>query len=238
LIFIIIISIIIWDSDSKALTRNSLFIKPGVKMRVIIFLSTLFMFISGFSYAQTMHIVEVSNNVFTPSNLTIEVNDTVRWINMQGFHNVVADDGSFTSGAPSSDPWVYDNVFTSVSSNPYFCEVHGNSGGIGMSGVVTVQMATSVAGDNSVPNEFELKQNYPNPFNPSTRIQYTVPESGHIKLTVYNSIGEEVALLVNGIAELGSYEVAFNAADLTSGIYFYKLKTKNHIQTRKMILIK
>ena len=198
----------------------------------------LLIFFPNVMNSQTLHTVEVSNFVFTPANLTIDVGDTVRWVNIQGLHNVIADDGSFTSGAASSDAWVYENVFTASGDNPYYCVVHGNAGGVGMSGVITVQTPTGVLSNNIVPKEFELKPNYPNPFNPSTNIQYNVSESGKIKLAIYNSLGEEVALLVNGIVEAGFYDVTFSATNLPSGIYFYRLQGNDYTQTKKMIFMK
>lgn len=201
--------------------------------------SMLLMFFPNVMNSQTLHVVELSNsNVFTPANITIDVGDTVRWVNIGGFHNVIADDESFTSGDPSSNAWVYENVFNASGDNPYYCEVHGNAGGMGMSGVITVQAPTGVSSNNIVPNEFELKQNYPNPFNPTTNIQYSISESGKIKLAIYNIIGEEVALLVNGIEGVGFYEVTFSATKLPGGIYFYRLQTKDYTQTKKMILLK
>ena len=89
-----------------------------------------------------------------------------------------------------------------------------------------------------LPDEFELSQNYPNPFNPSTLIKYSIPESGFIKLSVYNLIGEEVSVLVNETLSAGYYNIAFNAANLPSGIYFYRLQTLNFTKTKKMILLK
>jgi photosystem II stability/assembly factor-like uncharacterized protein len=90
----------------------------------------------------------------------------------------------------------------------------------------------------SEPTEFTLSQNYPNPFNPSTAIQYSIPESGNVKLKVFNSIGEEVATLVNNYKEAGSYKVTFNANGLSSGIYYYKLSSNGFNQVKKMILLK
>jgi len=81
-------------------------------------------------------------------------------------------------------------------------------------------------------------QNYPNPFNPSTLIKYSVPENGFVKLSVYNLIGEEVSLLVNEEVDAGFYEVTFNAVNLPSGIYFYRLQAGNIIQLKKMVLLK
>ena len=198
----------------------------------------LLLIISTAAYSQALHLVEVSDFVFTPSNLTIEVGDTVRWMNVMGNHNVVADDNSFTSGPPSTNQWVYDFVFTIEGTNPYYCEVHGGPGGSGMSGVINVEPPVGVSGNDPVVTKFELNQNYPNPFNPSTTIEYSIIESGIVKLQVYNNIGEKVATLVNDYKEAGIYRVDFDASELSSGIYYYRIDTGNFISVKKMILLK
>ncbi len=88
------------------------------------------------------------------------------------------------------------------------------------------------------PLAFGLDQNYPNPFNPNTNIKFSLSESGNVKLTVYNTLGEEVALLINGYKDAGSYEMNFNASNLPSGTYIYKLEAPGFIQAKKMILMK
>ena len=88
-------------------------------------------------------------------------------------------------------------------------------------------MVTSVPAEGesgSMPSQFVLDQNYPNPFNPSTKITYTLPERGNVSLKVFDLLGGEVAQLVNGEIEAGSYDISFNAANLPSGIYFYRFK--------------
>lgn len=89
-----------------------------------------------------------------------------------------------------------------------------------------------------LPSEFRLSQNYPNPFNPDTRISYSVPSSGKVKLSVYNVLGQKVTDLVNGIVEAGSHSVTFKAGGLTSGVYFYKIEADNFVSVKKMMLIK
>jgi hypothetical protein len=88
------------------------------------------------------------------------------------------------------------------------------------------------------PLTFSLEQNYPNPFNPSTIIRFGIPSPSHVKLAVYNSIGEEVAVLKNEMLEAGSYDINFDASRLSAGVYFYSLKTDSYHSTKKMILIK
>ncbi len=92
--------------------------------------------------------------------------------------------------------------------------------------------------NNGSPNEYSLYQNYPNPFNPSTIIDYSVPEKSFIRLSVFNAIGQEVAILIQEEMEPGTYTITFNAANLPSGVYFYRLQSGNFIETRKMVLMK
>ena len=93
-------------------------------------------------------------------------------------------------------------------------------------------------GFNNIPNEFFLEQNYPNPFNPSTKIKYEIPQTEYVSLIVYNSLGSEVAVLVNEEQFAGSHEINFDATELSSGIYFYALRINNLSRTKKMILLK
>ncbi|HCY74826.1 MAG TPA: peptidase M1 [Ignavibacteriales bacterium] len=88
------------------------------------------------------------------------------------------------------------------------------------------------------PNSFSLGQNYPNPFNPSTTIKFNLGKAGFTTLKLYNVIGKEVANIVNNQLESGSHEVTFNAKDLPTGTYFYKLTSGNYTETRKMMLLK
>ncbi len=90
----------------------------------------------------------------------------------------------------------------------------------------------------NTPEQFKLSQNYPNPFNPSTMIEYSIANQQKVELKVYDVLGREVATLVNEIQNPGSYNVMFNAASLSSGIYFYKLVSGSYSDIKKMILVK
>jgi tetratricopeptide (TPR) repeat protein len=88
------------------------------------------------------------------------------------------------------------------------------------------------------PTQYALTQNYPNPFNPSTVISYQLPTAGYVTLKLYNTLGQEVATLVDGIQDAGLKSVTFDATRLPSGVYFYQLQSGTFIQNRKMLLVK
>ena len=91
---------------------------------------------------------------------------------------------------------------------------------------------------NEIPNHYSLNQNYPNPFNPSTTITFTLPVNEIVSLSVYNMLGEEIQILQKGFLEAGMYSYNFNAKELPSGVYFYRLVTPVRSENRKMLLIK
>jgi hypothetical protein len=92
--------------------------------------------------------------------------------------------------------------------------------------------------ESTSPREFHLGQNYPNPFNPGTTIWYELSERAHISLRVFNLLGEEVAMLVDGVGEAGAGSVRFVGEGLPSGVYFYRLIAGGFTQTRRMVLAK
>ncbi|MBK6877211.1 MAG: T9SS type A sorting domain-containing protein [Ignavibacteria bacterium] len=89
-----------------------------------------------------------------------------------------------------------------------------------------------------VPSEFALSQNYPNPFNPSTKIDYDIATDGNVSVVLFDMSGREVAKLVNDFKPAGYYTVSFNASNLSSGMYFYRISANNFSQTKKMVLVK
>jgi hypothetical protein len=98
--------------------------------------------------------------------------------------------------------------------------------------------ATAVKPNSNIPKEYNLYQNYPNPFNPSTAIEYSIPKSGLVQLTIYNVLGKKVSTLVDRYEPDGIHHVNFNASNLASGIYFYKLRVNNFTAVKKLMLIK
>jgi hypothetical protein len=92
--------------------------------------------------------------------------------------------------------------------------------------------------DLTIPHTFELYQNYPNPFNPLTTINYSVPELSFVTLKIYDVLGNEIETLVNKEKSIGTYTFEFDASTLPSGIYFYRLKADDFVETKKMILLR
>ncbi len=142
---------------------------------------------------------------------------------------------SFIEGhGNSNSPKKYSFIDTdiSVASTPlsYRLKQMDIDGAFEYSEIVSVEVET--------PKTFKLSQNYPNPFNPSTIISYSLSQSGKVVLKVFNSIGEEVAELVNKEMNAGNYSVKFDATNLSSGIYFYRISAGNFVKTNKMLLIR
>lgn len=98
---------------------------------------------------------------------------------------------------------------------------------VGISNITTV-----------IPKEYSLYQNYPNPFNPVTNIKFDLPKSGFATLKIYDVLGKEAAVLLNEVKQAGSYKADFNASNLPSGVYFYRLTAGEFTETRRMMLIK
>ena len=120
----------------------------------------------------------------------------------------------------------------------YFDDDNGTDAG---SAYLYTGFATPVGVESEIaglPAEFALSQNYPNPFNPETVIEFALPRSGDVSLVVYNLRGEEVALLLSGTMPAGNHRVSWDASNVSSGIYFYRLQAGDFVQTKKMMLLK
>jgi hypothetical protein len=105
-------------------------------------------------------------------------------------------------------------------------------------GEFSIGVQTAAEQSDNLPSVYSIDQNYPNPFNPTTTIRYSIPEEGLVTLKVFNSIGEEVVKLVNEVKQAGNYYSIFNATNLASGVYFYRIQAGNFSQVRKMIITK
>jgi hypothetical protein len=91
---------------------------------------------------------------------------------------------------------------------------------------------------NSIPTTIALLQNYPNPFNPATTITFELPSASHVSLRVYNLLGQEIGIMVDGMQTAGVHRVTFDASRCSSGVYLFQLKVGATVQTRKMLLLK
>ena len=119
------------------------------------------------------------------------------------------------------EPWLYYSLKG--------CVIDGDTFGI----ITSVEFL-----EYKIPEEFSLKQNYPNPFNPNTIIDFSIPAYGFVKVVVYDALGRKVKELLNQELSAGNYSVDFNASDLSSGVYYYRLSTKEFIQMKKSVLLK
>ncbi|MFO7446434.1 MAG: T9SS type A sorting domain-containing protein [Ignavibacteriaceae bacterium] len=113
----------------------------------------------------------------------------------------------------------------------------------GVSYAAVTEIPVSVNGDQNIPSEFTLKQNYPNPFNPSTTISYLLNKPSTVKLTVYNMLGQKIKVLLDGFRNAGGHSIMWDATDdssipVTSGVYFYQLKTDKQVLQKKMVLVR
>ncbi len=214
-------------------------------MKKILFTLLFTIVIAANSFA-TIRTVTVSSNMFTPSNLNAFVGDTIKFQWSDGFHTTTCDgtngttrpagaaawNANMTSGSPT---FLY--RITTAGSYHYVCLPHAP----GMAGNITATVS-GISELTSVADVFSLAQNYPNPFNPSTKINFSIPKSGYVSLKVYDILGNEVSDLVNQNLTTGTYTVDFNAVSngnaLSSGVYFYRLRTSDFSEVKKMYLVK
>ncbi len=148
-----------------------------------------------------------------------------------------------TNNVPYTDGEVYKLVIDSATSTVYVGGFFSNFKDESQSyfaGYIDPSLTgvTSVQKEKLLPQEFSLNQNYPNPFNPSTNISYTISKPGHVKLQVFNVLGQIVSTLVDEHQSAGSYSVTFDAGRLASGVYYYRLSSDRNISTKKMLLLK
>jgi len=132
----------------------------------------------------------------------------------------------------TTDPQEYSYVDNTVETETYFYRLKQ------IDFLGTYEYSDEIEVEVNGPLTFGLEQNYPNPLNPSTNIKYSIPEKGSVKLSVYSVLGEEVAVLVDGIIQAGFFETIFDASYLPSGTYVYKLQAGSTVQAKKMILLK
>lgn len=136
---------------------------------------------------------------------------------------------------------LYEYRFRMTGEGGWFVYTDGELAGIKINGIIygdSTHLITGVTDPIEVTSSFDLFQNYPNPFNPITTINYSVPKPSYVTIKVYNALGKEIMILVDEDKSIGNYSINFNATYLSSGIYFYQMKTAEFIETKKMLLLK
>lgn len=99
-------------------------------------------------------------------------------------------------------------------------------------------VSVSVNEETPIPKEHSMSQNYPNPFNPVTKLKFALPQRAHIKLSIFDTLGNEIKIILNKELHAGNHEINFDASNFTSGVYFYRIQTGDFVQTKKMILLR
>ena len=182
----------------------------------------------------TSFTANVSNegNINLNWSTATEINNQMFYIERRNNNGSYKSIGYVTGHGTTSEPQEYFYIDKDVGAGTYFYRLKQiDFGG-------KYEYSDEIEVEVNEPLAFALKQNYPNPFNPSTIIKFSIPEKGHVKLSVYNLLGEEIAVLANEVKEAGFYEATFNAAYLPSGTYIYKIESNNALQVKKMMLLK
>ena len=196
--------------------------------------------LSSFSATTIGKDVKLSWNTATEvNNFGFEIHRQVHTstpLSVTGWEKIGFVNGNGNSNSPKS--YSYEDKNVNAGKYSYRLKQIDNDGQFEYSKTIEVDFGT--------PKKFELSQNYPNPFNPSTTIRFSLPEASLnpsqggtlVKLTVYNILGQQVAVLVNDLLESGVHTINFDASNLNSGMYIYKIEAGNFVQTRKMTLVK
>lgn len=155
--------------------------------------------------------------------------------------NKLTGEPTFFNKSNSGLPGGVSSIAIDGSGNKWIGTIYGGLAVYKEGGVVSVVEKIK----NILPNEFSLSQNYPNPFNPSTTITYNVPERSNVRLFIFTTLGQKIFEIVNETKDAGSYEYSFNASQLSSGIYFYRIEAtstqnsgKTFVNTKKMVLLR
>ena len=181
----------------------------------------------------------ISNIITTPysncDGISLDRNNNV-YISTWGIQSVVRYDINFANppvvvaSSLSNPADIYVNRMTDTLAVPNA----GNS----TVGLFHLDIPTGISQESGIANSFELHQNYPNPFNPSTNLEFGISDLGSVSLKVYDLLGKEVTTLVNEVLDPGTYKYTFDASDLSSGIYYYKLSVNGISDSKRMTVLK
>ena len=185
--------------------------------------------------------VELSSFTSTVTNKDVKLNwSTSEELNNSGFdieRSVVNGEwskvGNVSGNGTTNDPKNYEFTDRNLNSGKYNyrlkqIDFNGNFAYYNLSEEIVI----------GIPERFSLSQNYPNPFNPTTKIDFALPRDGNVKITVFDNSGKQISEIVNGFRSAGYHTVEFNAANISSGVYFYKLESNEFSKVMKMTIIK
>jgi len=178
--------------------------------------------------------VEIEDFAYVPSRMHINPGDGIEWRNRDFvLHSATSDNGIWDSGLLARDQR-YTYLFNAEGIYPYHCSGHPS-----MVDTITVGNPTGIDNQSpSTPNQFELAQNYPNPFNAQTAIAYALPHDSHVRIAIYNLLGQTIETLVDRDQPAGYHQVLWDASSAPTGVYFYRIVTSDYAMTRKMLLAK
>ena len=174
---------------------------------------------------------------YSPEQLTVAVGDSITWQGSFSSHPLSST--TIPPGAASfhkSSGSTFSYQVQVAGSYTYICDIHV---GAGMTGSFNAAVTDINKDDIGIqPTYFNLAQNYPNPFNAQTQIRFEIPTARQVELKIYAITGAEVTTLVDGWLPAGRFTVSFDASDLASGLYFYRLTSDQFVDTKRMILAK
>lgn len=179
-------------------------------------------------------------HTFEDGKVSLAVTDLQVQITVSGTTNDVAGELVDASGTVVAfNNRTSSNPFTLIAPGPGNYTVNaGHAGPLRWDSASASITITNIGDDPSNLASFKLFDNYPNPFNPSTTVRYSIPEASFTSIKIYDALGNEASSLVNENKQAGTYEVEFNASNLSSGIYYYTLQSGSFNETKKMILMK
>jgi len=193
--------------------------------------------------AQTIHTIQANASTFSEPTLTIEVGDTVEWVNSGGIaHNVNGSTNSYPANPVGfghlaiETSFTYSFTFNTPGTYGYHCDVHG-SPGFGMIGTITVNVATSV--EDELPPLFELTDAFPNPFRESTSVTLSTTQDELVRVTVYDASGREVEVLHDGTVVAGRpLRLEWKPADVAGGLYMVRFVGESFESTKTLTLVR
>jgi len=171
----------------------------------------------------------------------LEMNPTFSW---DGTSNVLIeicfDNATYTTSSKVNGTTASGMIYHHHLDNSTGCTMTGSTSSTVRPNIcIVIQSPTGVVNNTeNQPIEYSLSQNYPNPFNPVTKINFAIPKTGFVSLKVYNMLGKEISTLVSDVKNAGYYSVDFDATELSTGVYYYKIESQGFMDVKKMLLIK